>query len=67
MEIGKQNARGLPSPELVVKHLPAHHCMPILDPDCPQPILPHMGRQNGAGGTTGLLEKRWCHGDVGEE
>lgn len=33
IEISKQYKPGLPTRKLVVQHLPAHHCMQVLDPD----------------------------------
>lgn len=48
MEIGKRYKPELPTPKMMVEHLSAHHCMQILDPDYPSPILPPDREVEGA-------------------
>ena len=47
MVTGRQYKPGLPTPKLSVQHFPAHHCMWILDSDCPLSILLQRGHGRG--------------------
>ena len=47
--IGRQYKPRLPTPKLTVQHFPAHHCIWILDSDCPLSILLQRGYGRGHG------------------
>lgn len=47
--IGRQYKPRLPTPKLTVQHFPAHHCMWVLDSDCPLNILLQRGHGRGHG------------------
>ena len=47
--IGRQYKPRLPTPKLTVQRFPAHHCMWVLDSDCPLNILLQRGHGRGHG------------------